>query len=87
VLALIPVLGGLVWFAAVVFGLGALLVAIWRARTTGRPGPDSRLTPFRRQPEFHDPLDHEATVWALCCGQAVSRRPMPRASSHTDQPI
>jgi hypothetical protein len=36
VLALIPVLGGLVWFAAVVFGLGALLVAIWRARTTSR---------------------------------------------------
>ena len=39
VLALIPVLGGLVWFAAVVFGLGALLVAIWRARTTSRPAP------------------------------------------------
>jgi hypothetical protein len=39
VLALIPILGGLVWFAAVVFGLGALLVAIWRARTTSRPTP------------------------------------------------
>jgi hypothetical protein len=38
-LALIPVLGGLVWFAAVVFGLGALLVAIWRARTTSRAAP------------------------------------------------
>ena len=32
VLALVPVLGGLLWFAAVVFGLGALIVAIWRAR-------------------------------------------------------
>jgi hypothetical protein len=31
--ALIPVLGGLVWFAAVVVGLGALAIAIWRART------------------------------------------------------
>jgi hypothetical protein len=39
VLALIPILGGLVWFAAVVFGLGALLVAIWRARTTSRATP------------------------------------------------
>jgi hypothetical protein len=39
VLALVPILGGLVWFAAVVFGLGALLVAIWRARTTSRPAP------------------------------------------------
>jgi hypothetical protein len=39
VLALIPILGGLVWFAAVVFGLGALLVAIWRTRTTSRPAP------------------------------------------------
>jgi len=29
VLALIPILGGLVWFAAVVLGLGALAVAIW----------------------------------------------------------
>src|SRR5215217_8161079 len=37
VLALVPILGGLVWFAAVVFGLGALLVAIWRARITSRP--------------------------------------------------
>ena len=33
VVALIPILGGLVWFAAVVFGLGALAVAIWRARS------------------------------------------------------
>jgi hypothetical protein len=33
VLAIIPVLGGLVWLAATVFGLGVLLVAAWRART------------------------------------------------------
>jgi hypothetical protein len=39
VLALIPILGGLVWFGAVVFGLGALVVAIWRARTTSRAAP------------------------------------------------
>ena len=32
VLALIPILGGIVWFAATVVGLGALMVAIWRAR-------------------------------------------------------
>jgi Polymer-forming cytoskeletal len=31
-LALVPVLGGLVWFGATVFGLGALGVAAWRAR-------------------------------------------------------
>ena len=31
--ALVPILGGLVWFAAVVFGLGALLVAVWRTRS------------------------------------------------------
>jgi uncharacterized membrane protein YedE/YeeE len=36
VVALIPILGGLVWFAAVVFGLGALAVAIWYARGPGR---------------------------------------------------
>jgi hypothetical protein len=39
VLALIPVLGGLLWFAAVVFGLGALAVAIWRARSASRAVP------------------------------------------------
>ena len=39
VLALIPVLGGLVGFAAVVFGLGALMVVIWRARTASRAAP------------------------------------------------
>ena len=39
VVALVPILGGLVWFAAVVFGLGALVVAIWRARTPSRIAP------------------------------------------------
>jgi cytoskeletal protein CcmA (bactofilin family) len=32
VAAIVPVLGGLVWLAATVFGLGVLLVAAWRAR-------------------------------------------------------
>jgi hypothetical protein len=36
VVALVPILGGLVWFAAVVFGLGALAVAIWRARSASQ---------------------------------------------------
>jgi hypothetical protein len=36
VLALVPILGGLVWFAAVVVGLGALAVAIWRARSASQ---------------------------------------------------
>jgi hypothetical protein len=39
ILALVPILGGLVGFAAVVFGLGALMVGIWRARTTSRAAP------------------------------------------------
>jgi hypothetical protein len=33
VLAIVPVLGGLVWLAATIFGLGVLLVTAWRART------------------------------------------------------
>jgi hypothetical protein len=33
VAALVPVLGGLAWFAAVVLGLGALAVTIWRTRS------------------------------------------------------
>lgn len=36
-LALVPVAGGLVSFAAIVFGLGVLVVTIWRARTRSRP--------------------------------------------------
>ena len=32
VVALIPILGGLGWLVATVFGLGALIVAAWRAR-------------------------------------------------------
>ena len=39
VLALVPVLGGLVGWAAAVLGLGALIVAIWRARTTSQAAP------------------------------------------------
>ncbi len=31
-LAIIPIVGGIVWFAATAVGLGALLVATWRAR-------------------------------------------------------
>jgi hypothetical protein len=38
-LALIPIVGGLIWFVAVIVGLGALTVTIWRARTTGRAAP------------------------------------------------
>jgi hypothetical protein len=45
IVALVPVLGGLAWFAAVAFGLGALAVAIWRARTASRTTPTSRPTP------------------------------------------
>ena len=36
---MIPILGGLPWFAAVVFGLGVLVVAIWRGRSAARAGP------------------------------------------------
>ena len=39
VLAVVPILGGLVGFAAVVFGLGALVVVIWRFRTADRAVP------------------------------------------------
>jgi cytoskeletal protein CcmA (bactofilin family) len=38
-LALIPVLGIIVWFAAVVFGLGVLALALWRARSPAAPPP------------------------------------------------
>jgi hypothetical protein len=31
-LSIIPVAGGIVWFAATLFGLGAIVVAMWRAR-------------------------------------------------------
>jgi hypothetical protein len=41
VLALIPAVGGLVWFVAVVFGLGALTVTIWRARSASPAGTAS----------------------------------------------
>jgi len=39
ILALIPIVGGLIWFVAVIFGLGALTVAIWRARSADRAAP------------------------------------------------
>jgi cytoskeletal protein CcmA (bactofilin family) len=38
-IALVPVLGGIVWFGAAVFGLGALTVALWRARSGVAAGP------------------------------------------------
>jgi cytoskeletal protein CcmA (bactofilin family) len=42
VVALIPIAGGLGWLAATVFGLGALIVAAWRAR---RPYPAAPAAP------------------------------------------
>jgi hypothetical protein len=37
VVALVPVLGGLAWFAAVVLGLGAIAVNSWQARAAAAP--------------------------------------------------
>jgi uncharacterized SAM-binding protein YcdF (DUF218 family) len=42
--AAIPVLGGILWLAGAVFGLGAMSVAMWRSRGSGgkhrgRPAP------------------------------------------------
>jgi hypothetical protein len=38
-LTIIPFLGGLIWFAAVVYGLGSIVVAVWRARKRPSPAP------------------------------------------------
>jgi cytoskeletal protein CcmA (bactofilin family) len=45
VLALIPVLGGLVSLVATVVGLGALAVALWRARAPATPAAPSAQAP------------------------------------------
>jgi cytoskeletal protein CcmA (bactofilin family) len=45
VLALVPILGGLVGFVAVVFGLGALAVAGWRARSPAAAEPPAAPPP------------------------------------------
>lgn len=46
---LVPWIGGVIWFAATVFGLGAITVAVWRARSAGRaettPHPIGALPP------------------------------------------
>jgi hypothetical protein len=39
VIALVPFVGGLVWFAAAVLGTGALVVSAWRARAAVTPAP------------------------------------------------
>ena len=38
VVALIPIVGAIIWLAATIFGLGALWLAIWRARSPQPPG-------------------------------------------------
>jgi hypothetical protein len=44
-LALIPFFGGVVWFVATAFGLGALFVAGWRARSAVPPRAEPAPTP------------------------------------------
>ena len=39
---LVPWIGALAWFAATVFGLGAIAVAVWRARRAARPQTEGR---------------------------------------------
>lgn len=50
---LIPVVGGLLWFLAAVFGLGVLIVTAWRARS----GPDiaAATVPIPPPPAFSSP--------------------------------
>jgi Polymer-forming cytoskeletal len=45
VLAIVPVLGGLVLFATVVYGLGTAVVAIHRGQHRGGAGPDGGIGP------------------------------------------
>jgi hypothetical protein len=45
--SLVPFLGALAWFAAVVYGLGAITVAVWRARSAT---PVTTLTPATMPP-------------------------------------
>jgi cytoskeletal protein CcmA (bactofilin family) len=49
VLALIPILGGLVWFGATVFGLGLLLLAAGRARRDRGPAETPAPVPAWRR--------------------------------------
>jgi cytoskeletal protein CcmA (bactofilin family) len=42
---LVPILGGIVWFLASVFGLGALVVATWQARTGPAKVPPMPIPP------------------------------------------
>jgi hypothetical protein len=52
--AAIPIVGGIVWLIGSVFGLGAMSVAIWRARGSGgkhRGGKPASMTSERRELE------------------------------------
>jgi hypothetical protein len=72
VLALIPILGGLVWFATVVVGLGSLAVAAWRTR--GGAGPaatEAELAPPAAEPPAAEP----AMVAAPPAGAAAAGPP------------
>jgi hypothetical protein len=55
---MIPIVGGIAWFAAAVFGLGTMTLAVWRARRTGgRHRPRGRISPERviEVPERREP--------------------------------
>jgi hypothetical protein len=48
VVGFVPVLGGITWFLAAWYGLGAMTVAVWRARREPLPRPE----PHRPEPGF-----------------------------------
>jgi hypothetical protein len=54
VMAIVPILGGLTWFAAVVVGLGAIAVAGYRAR--GRATAESEAVPVASPPQAAPPV-------------------------------
>jgi hypothetical protein len=44
-IALVPFIGVLAWLAAIVFGLGVLGMALWRARSPAAPPPEAPAAP------------------------------------------
>ena len=65
VLALIPIAGELVGLAATVVGLGALAVALWRAR--GTSAPDSKAPGAGSGPSRTDRLRYETEARSWSC--------------------
>jgi hypothetical protein len=87
----VPLLGGITWFLAAWYGLGAATVAVWRARrppvVLRAPGPDPGFTTTASSGEPVSGADDAAAAVPAATAERPPEKAPPAAQAQPDQPV